>query len=205
MCRQPAILPVMLNSVTFLLFLLPWLNPFAPGPSPAVGALLFSWTCAMAWLCISLGVAHISTFARLFAVMASSWLAAGLASSTLGLLQYFDAAAGLVPWVNQAAAGEAFANLRQRNQFASLTNIGLAALLWFASQSWTNANSPSESNISKNRLTHKNLQRPGIWFLLFCAALLSAGNAVSSSRTGAVQLALLLGALLVLALVAAQA
>ncbi len=140
----------------------------------------------------SFGVAHIWTSARLFAVVASSWLAAGLASSILGLLQYFDAAAGLVPWVNQAAAGAAFANLRQRNQFASLTNIALLALIWFAGQYQTSVHSSSEKNTSTNRPIHKNLQQVGAWFLLFCAALLSAGNAASSSRTGGVQLALLL-------------
>jgi hypothetical protein len=39
-------------------------------------------------------------------------------------------ASALSPWVNQPAfKGDAFANLRQRNQFASLTSIGLVALL----------------------------------------------------------------------------
>lgn len=30
------------------LFTLPWINPFAPGPSPAVGPLLFAWMCTAA-------------------------------------------------------------------------------------------------------------------------------------------------------------
>jgi O-antigen ligase len=184
--------PDMLNLVAFFHVLLPWLNPLAPGPSPAVGALLFSCACATVLLWATSGAPHRWTSTQLFAVLASSWLTAGIVSCILGLLQYFDVAAGLAPWVNQAAAGEAFANLRQRNQFASLTNIGLVALIWFAGQSWTNVYILSESNISTNRLTHKNLQLLGTWFLLFCAALLSAGNAASSSRTGGVQLVLLL-------------
>ncbi|RYY97982.1 MAG: polymerase, partial [Comamonadaceae bacterium] len=48
------------------------------------------------------------------------------------LLQYFDLAAALRPWVHPAAAGDALGNLRQRNQLASLLAIGFAGLLWFA-------------------------------------------------------------------------
>lgn len=35
----------MRTAVAVLLLTLPWLNPFAPGPSAAVGPLLFAWTC----------------------------------------------------------------------------------------------------------------------------------------------------------------
>ena len=89
----------------------------------------------------------------------------------MGLLQYFGAASALEPWVSSAEPGQAFANLRQRNHFASLTNIGLVALLWWA-----------------NRLANTR----GLRGLLFlgAAVLLAAGNAASSSRTGALQLVL---------------
>ena len=56
--------------------------------------------------------------------------ARGLASSGMGLLQYFGAASDFNPWINQTHYGEAFANLRQRNLFATLVNIALAALVW---------------------------------------------------------------------------
>jgi hypothetical protein len=59
-----------------------------------------------------------------------AWIVAAVISSVLGVLQYLDMAGPLSPWVNQPAfKGDAFANLRQRNQFASLTSIGLVALL----------------------------------------------------------------------------
>ena len=59
-----------------------------------------------------------------------AWIVAAVISSLLGVLQYLDLASSLSPWVNQPAfKGDAFANLRQRNQFASLTSIGLVALL----------------------------------------------------------------------------
>ncbi|MEY4316430.1 MAG: hypothetical protein RI902_238 [Pseudomonadota bacterium] len=62
--------------------------------------------------------------------LVGAWVVAAVISSVLGLLQYLDMASALSPWVNQPAfKGDAFANLRQRNQFASLTSIGLVALL----------------------------------------------------------------------------
>ena len=64
-----------------------------------------------------------------FQPIAWAWLSAGLISSAIGMLQYFDMGRAFSPWVNQPGLGEAFANLRQRNQFATLTNIALAALL----------------------------------------------------------------------------
>ncbi len=164
----------MLNLVVFSLLLLPWLNPFAPGPSPAVVPLLFSWVCAAALLGLHVWRAEVMPPVRLAFVVAASWLLAGLVSSGMGLLQYFDAAAAWAPWVNVTAAGEAFANLRQRNQFATLTNMALVALLWGA---W---------RVPK-----------GAWLktALVClaAVLLVLGNGASSSRTGLLQLALVFG------------
>ncbi len=67
---------------------------------------------------------------RLMPWLVGAWIVAAVISSVLGVLQYLDMASALSPWVNQPAfKGDAFANLRQRNQFASLTSIGLVALL----------------------------------------------------------------------------
>ena len=176
----------MLTFVAFLFLLLPWLNPFAPGSSPAVVPLLFSAGCAAALLGLRCWQVHVLTPVQI----ASAWLLAGLISSGIGLLQYFDAAAGLSPWVNLTSAGEAFANLRQRNQFATLTNIALAALLW-----WTHrlplANDKSAFFETPdflerlNTLPRRILAAPLTWA---ATALLAAGNAASSSRTGMLQL-----------------
>lgn len=89
------------------------------------------------------------------------------------MLQYFGAAAPFDPWINQTVAGEAFANLRQRNQFASLTNIALAALVWVA----LNARPSARPQLRQA-------------LLMLCAAVLAIGNVTSSSRTGLVQLLL---------------
>lgn len=101
-------------------------------------------------------------------------IAAAVISAILGVLQYVGWARELSPWVNQPLKGDAFANLRQRNQFASLTSIGLVAVLgWVAAQSKT-----------------YNMSR-GAW-VLACVLInvLAAGVACTVSRTGAVQWAL---------------
>ena len=104
------------------------------------------------------------------------WLVAGLLaaaviSAVLGALQYLGLARELSPWVNQPLKGDAFANLRQRNQFASLTSLGLVALL-----GWVAVRAKAQS------------MTRGCWTLtIVLLNVLAAGVACSVSRTGAVQ------------------
>ena len=174
----------------FLLFLLPWLNPFAPGPSPPV----MPWVIALMASGGLIGLGSLSStaaaapgqqpFARRWASpFAWALVLAGLASSAIGLLQFFGMAGPLEPWVRQGTFGEAFANLRQRNQFASLTNMALAALLWLAVHRRAALVSPGLSRLSHQRELA----------VLLAAALLAVGNAASSSRTGLMQLFVLCG------------
>ena len=104
------------------------------------------------------------------------WLVAGLLmaaviSAVLGMLQYLGLAHELTPWVNQPLKGDAFANLRQRNQFASLTSLGLVALL-----GWVAASAKLQNMTTV------------CWSLAFVLLnVLAAGVACSVSRTGAMQ------------------
>ncbi len=104
------------------------------------------------------------------------WLVIGLTaaaviSAILGVLQYLGLARELSPWVNQPLKGDAFANLRQRNQFASLTSLGLVALLGFVA-----------AQTKAQRMTR------GCWTVAFVLLnVLAAGVACTVSRTGAVQ------------------
>ena len=161
------------------LLALPWLNPVASGPSPAVVPWLFSITCA----CLAMPLI-LKSRTDIAAPSASAWLAASVLSSGIGLIQYFGDAQALYPLVNAASVGEAFANLRQRNQFATLTNIGLVSLVYFVS-------------IKRSNLCYRpglksdsNPARPGAEtaLVLTATALLTAGNAASASRTGLLQL-----------------
>lgn len=142
---------------------LPWLNPFASGPSAAITPLLVSWACAALLILLWRPVA--------WRPLAVGWLAAGLVSTLIALCQLFDLEQAFSPWINQTEPGLAFANLRQRNQFATLTQIAQAALLFgFLSQP---------------------LPRAARCWAMLAAVVLAAGTAASSSRTGLLQLALL--------------
>ncbi len=156
---------------------LPWLNPLATGPSPAVIPLLFAWACTAVFVLVSRQGDGTCQASRLAAVVATGWLAVSLLSAGLGLLQYFGISSFLAPWVSSTLVGEAYAQLRQRNQFATLTNIGLIALMWWSLQL------PAQRQV---RVRNSVL-------LGLAAALLTVGNAASSSRTGLVQLATLVG------------
>jgi O-antigen ligase len=121
-------------------------------------------------------------------VLAPAWLLAALLSCVIAVLQYLGASQALAPWVNVTGVGEAFANLRQRNQFATLTNIGLAALLCWGQIAYPNRSSGQLGG----RMAHLRSAT-----CLFAAALLGVGNAASLSRTGLLELLLLAVLLLV--------
>ena len=157
---------------------LPWLNPFAPGPTPNAMPLMFAWAC----VAIILGVVALyrpqDRSANLSGAIASAWLVAAVLSCCMGLLQYFGQTQGLGQWVSHTEMGEAFGNLRQRNQFATLTSIGLVALLWQVAH-WRPAVSGGDAASAP-----RGVPWP-VW--LACAGLLAMGNAASGSRTGLMQ------------------
>jgi hypothetical protein len=106
-------------------------------------------------------------------VIAIAWILAALLSTLVGLLQYFGQTDWVSPWVNATPRGIAYGNLRQRNQFATLTTIGLSAVLFWG----------VPAAVTRNRL----------WVVWGLTVLLAVGNASSSSRTGLTQLMVLSG------------
>jgi Virulence factor membrane-bound polymerase, C-terminal/O-Antigen ligase/Protein glycosylation ligase len=181
---EPKAFSIKKKCLVCLAIALPWSNPFAPGPTPNVVPLLFSWTCGALTALVLVG----SRCERGLAELATTaWLTAALLSGAVALLQFTGLAGGLAPWVSQTQIGEAFGNLRQRNQFASLTMIGLVALIWVMG---------SLPGAGVTPLAQAGMQKfiPGLtqpkwsgWPA--CAGLvLGVGNAASSSRTGLVQL-----------------
>lgn len=122
---------MLLRPLCAILVALPWLWPFTAGPtatlvpylvSAIVGALLMvMWPARdQEGLAFESGAS----------IAASGWLAAALISGVIALLQYFDLETPFYPLVNIAQPGQAFGNLRQPNQLASLLVIGLLALRW---------------------------------------------------------------------------
>lgn len=143
---------------------LPWINPFTFGPRPNSVQSLLTGLCSLA-LVQGYGVWGRRVDARTTQTLVfTAWLAAAVLASAMGLVQYFGEADRFAPWVSHAQVGEAYANLRQRNQFASLTSIGLASVLYLATRG-------------------RSLVLPWLPML----ALLAMANATSASRTGALQ------------------
>jgi hypothetical protein len=133
--------------------------------------LLFSWACAsviLLWWCF---VPHLQRNDKLTESANYAWLGAACISAVLGFLQFFNIEGPFTPLVNSAGLGEAFGNLRQRNQYASLCAIGLAVLGTMA--------------------TSRHWVRAKPWTAV-AAALLGAAMAMSGSRTALLELAFLL-------------
>jgi len=146
---------------------IPWVMPFAEHPSPAVWPWLTAVLCAGV---LSALFAWAGSSALTPQTVERGWIVAATVSAAIGAVQYFGFSDHLTPWINLTRPGEAFGNLRQRNQFASLMGIALLVLIW------------RQGGCGK--------------YTPFLVALLALGNAASSSRTGALQwLAILVVAL----------
>lgn len=143
--------------------------------------LLFSWVCA-ALAGLTIANTHLrGKSPSIVQPLACAWLVAASVSAWIGLLQYFGMTDWAGSWLNHTGFGEAYGNLRQRNQFGTLMNIGLAALLWWVASTRT---TPVPTDMPTS--SRKSMLLP-----LALAILISAGNATSSSRTGLMQLVLL--------------
>jgi len=148
--------------------------------------LLFAWVCAAVVLLALALDRQRGQHDAMVRAMVLAWSLAAALSAAIGLLQYFGATAPFGVWLNHTDVGAAFGNLRQRNQFATLLNIGLAAALWWAVRATARPAQPGFFQLPPY-LTRYPLLLPAL-----LAALVSVGNAASSSRTGLLQLALLL-------------
>lgn len=100
--------------------------------------------------------------------LARGLFAAGVVSAVLGLCQYYGAADGLAPFTTAPDVGQAYGNLRQRNQFATLISMALVAALWL-------------------HAAHSEMGRRGRWMLWGGVGLLTLAAAASTSRTGLLQ------------------
>jgi hypothetical protein len=231
----------------FVLLVLPWLNPFAPGPSSAMvpwlvslacmGALALSllasknwravshwlsWFSAfgvlyfaahllwqspnveglatlIAWGCVAMMALAGATLAQLpertnfyrVHTLAQLWFGIALLSVLMALLQYLRLEHWFAPWISHSSDGAAFANLRQRNQFATLCGIGLLALLHLLQTALRKENVNASATAGKAVA----LRWQAAWPWLAVTAL-AIGNGLSSSRTGALQWLLVAAAVL---------
>ncbi len=172
------------GSAVAVFLALPWLNPVATGPTATVVPWLVSLLCAS----IALQFLICLPRQRHAGLAVNGWLVASTTSALFGLVQYFSLSSEFSPWINVTTAGEAFANLRQRNQFASLTSIGLVALLWWVESRPRGAASSADLQTQELNSSRLALAISGP---VAVATVLAAGNAASSSRTGLLQMAVL--------------
>jgi Protein glycosylation ligase len=140
-----------------------------------VGAVDFSYVQHLAWL----------------------WLSVALLSVAMALCQYLRIEHWFSPWISHSGDGTAYANLRQRNQFATLCGMGLLALLYLQQtlhQTLVSSLAPSGAlDKDAHGTPSRAAQRwQAAWPWLAVLAL-AVGNGLSSSRTGAVQWLLVAG------------
>ncbi len=152
-----------------------WLALFAGCLLVLRGRVFVFWVAALGSIAVVAGASLVG--ARMGRqggpmALACGLLSAGLASAVLGLLQYYGHAEWLAPWTTAPAVGQAYGNLRQRNQFATLLSMALVALLWLY------AMSPS----ARRRAV-----------LLASGLLLLIAQAAATSRTGLLQWMLVAG------------
>ena len=119
--------------------------------------------------CVGAGLARASSPRH--SALAWGLLVAGLLSGFLGLLQYYGLAESLAPWTTSPDPGQAYGNLRQRNQFATLISMALIAALWLHAASGDRVRAA----------------------LLPACHLLILAAAAATSRTGLLQLLLISG------------
>ncbi|RZL92448.1 MAG: polymerase [Variovorax sp.] len=144
---------------TAVLVAVPFLFPWVAGPSANVPQWLASGACAALLIAFAGFRGH--------AGLAWGLFCAGLGSAALGLLQYYGLADALAPWTTQPELGQAYGNLRQRNQFASLISMALISALWL--------------HAADGARLRARLLAPSVGLLLL-------GAAASTSRTGLLQL-----------------
>ena len=107
-------------------------------------------------------------------LVAIGWVMAAGLSALIALFQYFGLASDFNPWMSQTQVGEAFGNLRQRNQLATLMSIGMVALIALVAL----PQEPGQGSAGRRGIP---------WWALASALLLAMGNAASGSRTGLLQ------------------
>lgn len=182
---------------------LPWLVGWTWGPHPDMVQRLLSATCAavllLAWaarrMCQPSAWPPGDWLVRCIAL---GWISAACVSALMALVQYFGVLAShaaahtahaaapdqtlgsmlrniLDACISPSQPGTAYANLRQRNQFASLTSLGLVGLL-----AWLALSAPARTQGSASTaLRHASTA--------LVITVLALGNAASGSRTGALQ------------------
>lgn len=158
---------------------LPFLFGFTQPPMSNFWPLLASGACGLVLL--GLAALHL-TRATAVAFVPGAWLAWGMAvagglGAVIGLVQFFAGDVGWTPWIFASEPGQAIGNLRQRNQQASLLALGMWGVLWLLAQRRSQSHGTSTAQVLSTA----------------ALALMAVSDAATASRTGALQLGLIVG------------
>ena len=169
-------LNAMQSAISAFFVFIPWINPFSLGPTPIVVNSIITAICLSACIIWTAALAERKEAQLPQSAIPAGWLWAATLSALAGLVQYAGVEQVFYPWVSNAQLGEAYGNLRQRNQFATLVNIGLVMVLWW--------------RLLPSLLLRVPVTNIALWWLAF---LLVIASAASSSRTGLLELMLVAG------------
>jgi hypothetical protein len=176
------------------------LRTLGQGVNVEAGATLLAWVSVLLMACVGAALVRDveSADAKLglpsARALAMTWLIVALLSALMGLVQYLQLQPWFAPWISHSDDGVAYANLRQRNQFATLCGIGLLALVYLQQVNLKTVSPSSPIKHSTGSYQFRNLI--SLLWPWVAAAVLAMGNALSSSRTGALQWLLIAVALL---------
>ncbi len=137
------------------------------GPTPHVLQSSYALAAALLWMLL-----RPVSIARAAGWLALAFVLAACANGAMAIFQYFGLIERSNLFVSGSAVGEAYGNLRQRNQLASLLAIGLASA-WY--------------------LRARAPQRLASVALALSVVLISVASALTSSRTGLLQWVILCG------------
>ncbi len=161
------------HSAAALALLITCLWPFTYGPSVGALGIAVAGLGILVWL----GFADLRHEAS-GRLLAWAVLGAALCNAAIGVVPLAGQAADFSPWMSVPSGEEIYGNVRQRNQFATLCNAGFLALLALLGARRTG---PAPA-----------VRGAQVVFAMAAAALLAVGVAASASRTGFVQLVVIL-------------
>ncbi len=164
------------DGLLVLLMVLPWINPLGDWPVPTLQPMLLVVTC-ISLMAIVMALVP-TTPQALWRAVCTGWVIAAGVNTAFALLQYLQWDGSLHPWVSVTPPDQVFGNVRQRNLFATLCAMGLAAVVWLG-----HPKKGESSALGPERRWRRNAGST--------AAFLGAGLAISGSRTGMVELAVL--------------
>jgi hypothetical protein len=160
------------SCVAVLLLSLPWIFYLHYGFISGMGAWLATGLAFAAWLYRPQISRHLGL---------SLVIAAGV-SAGIGLIQFMGLASAWSPWISESVNQDAYGNLRQRNQQATLMALGLLGLLSLLQRRCETNHDGHTSTQGASQIALPAWLTPTAMGLV---AWLALGSAMTGSRTGA--------------------